>query len=135
MYPLYRKTPKVSDTHPSLLGGAGGLLASTSLSNRYLKAELRELENVRKMVLPVNAVTQDVNQIKFGEQDKAGFFYPIVDPLVIKVNIIGTMVCHLLVDGGAFCNILFKKSLDQLGDFEDYVEPCEHVVRGFGDGI
>lgn len=52
---------------------------------------------------------------------------------MINANIMGTMVCHLLGDGVAFCNILFKKTLDQLNDFEYYVEPCEHIIRGFRD--
>lgn len=44
------------------------------------------------------------------------------------------MTVHLLlVDSGTFCNILFKSILDEIGDFADYVDPCEHAVKGFGD--
>lgn len=45
----------------------------------------------------------------------------------------GTVVHLLFVDEGTFCNIIFKKTLDQLGDYKDYIQPCEHMVRGFGD--
>lgn len=61
--------------------------------------------------------------------------YPNVDPLVIKVKIMGVSVHRILVDSGAFCNIFFKNTLDELDDFANYVEPCEHVVKGFGDAI
>lgn len=26
-----------------------------------------------------------------------------------------------------------QKNLDEIGDFHNYVEPCEHIVTGFGD--
>lgn len=109
-----------------------GLLASISLSNRRMKAELRVMVNTRKMVLPMNIVTQEVNSIQFREQDKAGLVYLNFDPLVIKTNIMGVKVHRLLVDSGAFCNTLFKKTLDEISDFTDYVELCEHVVKGSG---
>lgn len=59
--------------------------------------------------------------------------YPNVDLLVIKTKIMGVTVHRLLVDSGALCHILFKKILDELGYFIDYIESCEHVVKGFGD--
>lgn len=59
--------------------------------------------------------------------------YPNVDTLVITTKIMGLTVHRLLVDNGAFCNILFKSTLDQLGNNADYVEPCEHVVKGYRD--
>lgn len=30
---------------------------------------------------------------------------------------------------------MFKKTLDQLDEFHDYIEPYEHVVKGFRDVI
>lgn len=96
-----------------------------------MKAELRELVNTMRMVLPINAVAQAAYTIQFGEQDKAGIIYPNIDLLVIKANIIGVTVHRLLGGGGDFCNIFFKKTLDEICDFLDYVEPCEHMVRGW----
>lgn len=58
--------------------------------------------------------------------------YPNADPLVIKAKIMGVTVHRLLVDSGAFYNVLFKYTLDKMGNFPDYVEPCEHVMKGFG---
>lgn len=95
------------------LGAVRGLLASTSLSKRRMKAELREMENARRVCLPINAVVQEANSIQFGEQDKTGIVYPNVDPVVIKGKIMGMTVHRLLVDGDAFCNILFKSTLDK----------------------
>lgn len=51
----------------------------------------------------------------------------------ITARIIEVVVKQLLVDSGAFCNILFKKTLDELGDFVNFVESGEHMVRGFRD--
>lgn len=34
----------------------------------------------------------------------------------------GVIVHPLLVDSEDFCNIFFKKTLDELGDLNDYVE-------------
>lgn len=60
----------------SPLGAVCGLLTSISLSNRYMKSEIKEMAKTYKMVLPLNVVAQEDNIIQFGEQDKAGVIYP-----------------------------------------------------------
>lgn len=117
----------------SLLGVVGGLLASTTLSKRCQKGKLREMANSVRLCLPVNATTHEANMIRFGEKDKAVMFYLNIDPLVILAKIMGMMVKRLLIDSGAFCNILFKKIFNELDDYHDYVEPSEHIIWGFGD--
>lgn len=91
------------------------------------------MENAHRICLPVNITAQEVNSIQFGNQDRGGVVYPNDSPLVIKAKIIGVIVYCLLVDNGAFFNFLIKSTLDELGDFTDYVEPYEHIVKGFAD--
>lgn len=89
------------NTYSLPLGAVGCLLASTSLSNRRMKAELREMVNTQKVVLPINIVAQEANAKQFGEKDKVCIVYPNVNLLMIKVNIMGVTVHPLLVDSGA----------------------------------
>lgn len=113
----------------SPLRAVGCLLASTTLSKRHQKAKLRKISNTMQLCLPVkvNATTLEANMIHLGEQDKAGIVYPNVDPLVISAKIMGTTIKWLLVNCGAFANILFK-TFYELGDYHDYIKPSEHLV-------
>ncbi|KAL8524782.1 hypothetical protein ACS0TY_014407 [Phlomoides rotata] len=58
---------------------------------------------------------------------------PHNDPLVINMNIMGTKVHRLLVDTGSYANIIFRTTLDKLGNYERYLEPCNHRIIGFWD--
>lgn len=89
--------------------------------------------NVHMLCLLENVVAEEDNSIRFSDQDKVGVIYPNINPLVISTKILGVTVHRLLVDNGAFCNILFNSTLDQLDNYANYVEPCEHVIKGFRD--
>ncbi|KAL8492090.1 hypothetical protein ACS0TY_023637 [Phlomoides rotata] len=55
---------------------------------------------------------------------------PHNDPLVISMNILGAKVHRLLVDIGSYANIIFRTNLDKLGNYESYLEPCNHRILG-----
>lgn len=78
-------------------------------------------------------MAKEANSIRFSDQDKVEMVYSNIDPLVITTKIMGINVHYLLVENGAFCNTLFKGTLDQLDNYANYVKPYEHVIKGFVD--
>lgn len=64
---------------------------------------------------------------------------PHNDSLVISAQIMGIKVHKLLIDIGAYDNMLFKKTLDQMeeqvGDLSSNIEPCNHTILGFRDTV
>lgn len=76
----------------------------------------------------MNTTTQQVNTITFTDEDD-GVIYLNIDPLVISAKIMGVLVHHLLINNGA----LFNNMLYYIENFVDYIEPCEHMVKGLGD--
>ncbi|KAL8492593.1 hypothetical protein ACS0TY_023980 [Phlomoides rotata] len=48
--------------------------------------------------------------------------YPKNDALVISVNIIGMTIDRVLIDNGCYCNIIFKKTLDQIGNLTKFIK-------------
>ena len=50
----------------------------------------------------------------FSTRDSLGIEAPTIDPLVISAGIGPATVRRVLVDCGASCNILFKKTFDQM---------------------
>ncbi|KAK3187837.1 hypothetical protein Dsin_027398 [Dipteronia sinensis] len=53
--------------------------------------------------------------IMFTDEDSSGVFHQHVDALVLSLTIAGKMVSGLLVDTKSSLDIIFKKTLDQLG--------------------
>ncbi|KAL8524326.1 hypothetical protein ACS0TY_014054 [Phlomoides rotata] len=60
---------------------------------------------------------------------------PHNDPLVISMNIMGTKVHRLLVDTGSYANIIFRSTLSKLGNYDSYLQPCNHMILGLGDVV
>ncbi|KAL8470717.1 hypothetical protein ACS0TY_033329 [Phlomoides rotata] len=71
----------------------------------------------------------------FTEDDLKGILMPPNDPLVISMNIMGTKVHRLLVDTRSYSNIILRMTLDKLGNYESYLQPCNHRILGFGDVV
>lgn len=109
----------------------GGLLLTTSLSNRRKKAEMQSLDNAFLSCLSVNMIKSNSNLLAFFEEDKGGVVFPNWDLLVISTKIMGALVHRIMIDNETFCNIIFIKTLDFLGNFNDYIEPCEIRIRSF----
>lgn len=82
------------------------------------------------MCLPVNTI---LPKTAFTDEDRDGVVYKNWDPSVISSKIMGVLVHHLMVDYGAFCNIIFKKTLDQIGQFTNYIEKYDLIIKGFRD--
>ncbi|KAL8531186.1 hypothetical protein ACS0TY_007985 [Phlomoides rotata] len=117
-----------------LVGGCneGGVLVSTSKRKR--KVVVRELDHVDTRVgLPPREV--QTYPLTFTDDDLKGILMPHNDPLVISLNIMGTKVHRLLVDTGSYANIIFQTTLDKLGNYESYLQPCNHRILGFGDDV
>lgn len=97
---------------------------------------MQALDNVHLMYLPVNTVVPKSNLLTFTEEEKEGVVYPSWDPLVISAKIMRELVHHIMVDNGAFYNIIiFKKTLVLLGNFANYIDPCELSIRGFRNQV
>ncbi|KAL8488627.1 hypothetical protein ACS0TY_024788 [Phlomoides rotata] len=110
----------------------GGIQVSTS--KRKIKAVVRDLDHVDTRVgLPPREAKTYPHM--FTENDLNGILMPHNDPLVINMNIMGTKVHRLLVDTRSYANIIFRTTLDKLGNYKSYLEPCNHRILGFGDAV
>ncbi|KAL8524280.1 hypothetical protein ACS0TY_014014 [Phlomoides rotata] len=116
------------------IGGCseGGVLVS--VSKRKRKADVRELEHVDTSASLPSKEAQS-SPLTFITDDLKGVLMPHNDPLVINMNIMGTKVHQLLVDTGSYANIIFRTTLDKLGNYESYLQPCNHRILGFGDDV
>lgn len=99
-----------------------GIFLSLRLSRRRQNVELHAMSNVHQIFLPVNQATKRTNSLAFLDEDKHGVQFPNNDLIVISMKITVVLVYLLLVDNRSFCNILFKRALDQIRDFKDYIE-------------
>lgn len=106
-------------------GTIGDLLPLTFLSNRHRKAKMQALDNVVLSCFPVSTILSDFKLLTISKEDKDRVVFPNWDLLVIAAKIMGVTIYKIMINNSSFCNILFKKRLDQLGDFHSYVEPCE----------
>ncbi|KAL8464668.1 hypothetical protein ACS0TY_034245 [Phlomoides rotata] len=66
-------------------------------------------------------------------KDREGMVYPKNDALIISANIFGMVVDRVLIDNGCYCNIIFKKALDQMGNLTKFVKPYDTQLKGFGN--
>lgn len=73
------------------------------------------------------------NVLALSEEEKDGVIFSNWDPLVISTRIMESLVHCIMMDNWAFCNIIFKKTLDLLGDFKSYIESCKLGIKGFGN--
>ncbi|KAL8483835.1 hypothetical protein ACS0TY_026502 [Phlomoides rotata] len=141
---MWRVPPMAEDGQPREilmlrpdLGPVGGCSEGGILvfaSKRKRKAAVRELDQVEtglgqppRQALP--------SPLKFTADDLKGVLMPHNDPLVISINIMGTKVHRLLVHVGSYANIIFRSTLDKLGNYESYMQPCNHRILGFGDAV
>lgn len=83
------------------------------------------------MWMPINIIVLKTDLLDFSKKDKGGVVYPNWDPLIICTKIMGVFIHQFMVDNGVFYNIIFKKTLDLLGNFTNYIEPCDLAIRGF----
>lgn len=70
------------------------------------------MKNLHQICLPINTVAQRTNLLTFSDEDKNEVIYPHNESLVISIKIMGALVHQMLVNNGAFDNILLKNTLD-----------------------
>lgn len=104
-------------------------LPAISLSNHRQKTKICALDNAVLSRLLINMIMPKSKLLAFSEEDKDGVAFLNWDPLVISAKIMGAVVHGIMSENRSFCHILFKRTLDQLGDFHNYVEPCEIGIR------
>ena len=71
------------------------------------------------------------DDIIFSSKDSMGVEAPTIDPLVISAGIGPATVKRVLVDCGASCNILFKKTFDQMKIPMDDVQASSLKIAAF----
>lgn len=98
--------------HPDY-GPMGGCCKESTLSNNQKKMEMRALMNARQICMAsTSAEKAPSHQIVFFEDNLDGIVGPNNDSLVNSAHLLGMRVHWLLVDTGAYVNILFKKTLN-----------------------
>ncbi|KAL8520824.1 hypothetical protein ACS0TY_011397 [Phlomoides rotata] len=110
----------------------GGILVS--VSKRKIKAVVRELDHVDTRVGLPSREAQTC-PLTFTKDDLKGILMPHNDPLVISKNIIGTKVHRLLVDTGSYANIIFRMTLDKLGNYETVQTRVSMLERDLTKGL
>ncbi|KAL8470422.1 hypothetical protein ACS0TY_033054 [Phlomoides rotata] len=119
------------------LGPVGGCSKEgilVSAAKRKRKAAVRELDHVETgLGLPPKKALP--SPLMFTTDNLKGVLMPHNDPLVISMNIMGTKVHRLLVDIGSYANIIFRSTLSKLGNYDNYLQPCNHRILGFGDVV
>lgn len=95
---------------------------------------MRAFDNITLSYLPVHTIIK-TNVLTFSKEYKGGVVFLNWKPLTISTRIIGPLVHRIMADNGAFCDIIFKKTLDLLGDFNSYIKLCELGIRGFGNQL
>ncbi|KAL8512877.1 hypothetical protein ACS0TY_019139 [Phlomoides rotata] len=60
---------------------------------------------------------------------------PKNDALVISANILGMAVDRVLIDNDCYCNIIFKKALEQMGNLTKFIKSCDIQLKGFCDTV
>ena len=71
------------------------------------------------------------DDIMFRTRDSIDVEAPTEDPLVVSIGIGPAIVRRVLVDSGASCNILFKKTFDQMKIPMTDVQASSHKIAGF----
>ena len=71
------------------------------------------------------------DDIVFRTRDSTGIEAPTLDPLVVTADIGPALVKRVLIDCGASCNILFKKTFDKMKIPKADVQPSVQKIMGF----
>ena len=80
---------------------------------------------------PLKQQKTSTDDIVFSARDSLGIEAPTIDPLVISAGIGPATVRRVLVDCGASCNILFKKTFDQMKIPMADVQASSLKIAGF----
>ncbi|KAL8536220.1 hypothetical protein ACS0TY_011740 [Phlomoides rotata] len=116
------------------MGGCseGGILVSASKRKRKTVVHELDLVETGLGLQPKEALS---SPLTFTTDDLKGVMMPHNDPLVTSMNIMGTKVHRPLVDTGSYTNIIFRSTLSKLGNYDSYLQPCNHRILGFGDVV
>ena len=111
---------------------AGRSLGEIERYARALKhAPTEESVFVLEDAAPLKQQKTFPDDIIFSARDSMGIEAPTIDPLVISAGIGPATVRRILVDCGASCNILFKKTFDQMKIPMADVQASSLKIAGF----
>jgi len=80
---------------------------------------------------PLKQQTTSNDDIVFWARESVGTEAPTLDPLVITVGVGPATVKRVLIDCGASCNILFKKTFNQMKILKANVQASSQKIMGF----
>jgi len=81
--------------------------------------------------IPLKQQKTSNDDIIFRARDSTGTEAPTLDPMVITAGIGPAIVKWVLIDCGASCNILFKKTFDQMKIPKANVQASSQKIMGF----
>ena len=113
--------------HPA--GKSWGEMERYSRALKYAPAE--EDVFVLEDTTPLKQQKTFSDDIIFRARDSTGIEAPTLDPLVISAGIGPAIVRRVLIDCGASCNILFKKTFDQMKIPMIDVQASSQKIAGF----